>query len=62
MPYFSKSQKSNKVITLLNEAIVILSAVGIPIADKTERGLERMAMAFLAVAGVTDDWKLALHS
>jgi hypothetical protein len=56
MPYFNKSQKYNKIVQLLEEAITILSSVGIPISDKTERSLERMAMAFLAVAGVTKQW------
>ncbi len=59
MSYFSQSQKSNKTIELLNEALIILAAVGLPIVNKTERSLERMAMAFLAVAGVTGNWKSA---
>jgi BsuBI/PstI restriction endonuclease domain/BsuBI/PstI restriction endonuclease HTH domain len=59
MPYFSKSQKAASLIQLFEEAITILSAVGIPIANKTERNLERMAMAFLAVAGVTKYWNEA---
>jgi hypothetical protein len=36
-----------------------LSSVGIPISDKTERSLERMAMALLAVAGVSNHWQEA---
>lgn len=59
MSYFSNSQKPQKVVQLLEYAVEILSSVGIPIADKTERSLERMAMAFLAVAGVTENWKTA---
>jgi hypothetical protein len=53
MPYFSKSKKAPQIIQLLEEAIIILASVGIPVADKTERSLERMAMAFLALVGVT---------
>jgi type II restriction enzyme len=59
MPYFNKSQKDSQTVQLLEEAITILSSVGIPVSDKTERSLERMAMAFLAVAGVTKHWKEA---
>lgn len=59
MPYFNKSQKDSQTVQLLEEAITILSSVGIPVSDKTERSLERMAMAFLAVAGVTKQWKEA---
>ncbi len=44
------------MVTLIEEAIDILAFVGIPIANQTERGLEKMAMAFLAVAGVTEKW------
>lgn len=56
MKYLKRSQKSKAVIEIIEEAIEILAAVGIPIEDKTERSLERMAMAFLAVAGVTKQW------
>lgn len=59
MPYFSKSKKTPTTTQLLEEAITILASVGIPVADKTERNLERMAMAFLAVIGVTKHWKEA---
>jgi BsuBI/PstI restriction endonuclease domain/BsuBI/PstI restriction endonuclease HTH domain len=62
MPYFSKSQKSKRIVQLLEEAIEILAAVGLPIAGKTVRELERMAMAFLAVSGVTNEWKTASDS
>ena len=43
----------------MEESITILSSVGIPVTGKTDRSLERMAMAFLAVAGVTRNWKEA---
>ncbi|HOY96786.1 MAG TPA: BsuBI/PstI family type II restriction endonuclease [Catalimonadaceae bacterium] len=53
--YIPKSVKSRKVKKLINEALHILESVGIPI-EKTERGLERMAICFLAVAGIEEDW------
>lgn len=56
MEYFNKSNKAKATIKQLNEALDILSQVGIPIAEKTERSLEKMAMTFLAVAGVTKSW------
>ncbi len=59
MEYFSKSKKAKATISLLNEAIDILTQIGIPIEDKTERSLEKMSMTFLAVAGVTKSWKEA---
>lgn len=57
MPYFSKSKKTASLAQLFEEAIDILASVGIPVSDKTERSLERMAMAFLAVVGVNKSWK-----
>ena len=57
--YISKSTKSKSVQRIINEALEILEGVGIPFADKTERSLERMAVCFLAVAGVTKDWSKA---
>lgn len=59
MKYFSKSKKEESTVTLLNEAIDILIQINIPIENKTERSLEKMAMTFLAVAGVTKSWKEA---
>lgn len=58
--YLSKSTKSKSVQKIINEALDILECVGIPINTKSERGLERMAECFLAVAGVTKDWSKAL--
>lgn len=55
--YIPKSKKSAPVKQLINEALDILNSVGIPFAGKRERGLENMATAFLAVAGVTKSWK-----
>ena len=56
--YITKSSKPEHVTTLTNEALDILDSVGIPI-DKTERGLERMAICFMAVAGVKKAWEEA---
>jgi type II restriction enzyme len=44
---------------MINEALDILESVGIPLENKTERSLERMAVCFLAVASVTDKWSKA---
>lgn len=57
--YLKKSKKQAHTKKLINEAIDILQSVGIPIAGKRERGLESMAMAFLAVAGIEKNWKEA---
>jgi type II restriction enzyme len=57
--YFTKSNKALHIKAMLNEAVEILSSVGIPLEGKTQRQMERMAMCFLAVAGVTDSWKAA---
>jgi BsuBI/PstI restriction endonuclease domain/BsuBI/PstI restriction endonuclease HTH domain len=56
--FLQKSTKSKSVQKIINEALDILESVGIPM-DKTERGLERMAVCFLAVAGVTKAWSQA---
>ena len=57
--YIVNSIKSKSVQRLINEALDILESVGIPMNTKTDRGLERMAVCFLAVAAVTKDWKKA---
>ncbi len=57
--YISKSSKSESVQKIINEALDILESVGIPMNTKSERGLERMAICFLAVADVTKDWSKA---
>ncbi|WP_020606065.1 BsuBI/PstI family type II restriction endonuclease [Spirosoma spitsbergense] len=57
--YIPKSTKSAKVQHLVNEALDILDSVGIPVNTKSERGAEKMAQAFLAVANVTEDWTTA---
>ncbi len=57
--YLLKSSKAEELIDVIEEAIDVLSFVGIPIEGKTERALERMAMSFLAVAGISRTWKEA---
>ncbi len=57
--YIPKNAKSKPVQKIINEALEILECVGIPMTSKTERGLERMAVCLLAVAGVTKDWSKA---
>lgn len=54
--YINKNLKPQKIQVLVNEALTILNDVGIPLEDKTERALEKIAMCFLAVANVTTDW------
>lgn len=56
--YITKSTKSLPVQQIINEALDILESVGLPM-KKTERALERMAVCFLAVAGVTKNWSEA---
>lgn len=53
-------QKSAPVKSLINEALLFLKACGIPTEALTPRGLEMMAMAFLAVAdvGSSSEWPL----
>ena len=55
--YLLISHKTEINKKLINEALDILQGVGIPFSGKKLRGLESMAMAFLAVAGVTKTWK-----
>ena len=57
--FIPKSKKSKSIKKVINEALEILENVGIPLNTKTERGLEKMAVCFLAVAGVTKDWRKA---
>jgi len=59
MAYLESSKKPEKVKVIINEAIDLLVKMGIPVEDKTERSLERMAMALLAVAGVVNNWSEA---
>jgi hypothetical protein len=55
--YIPKSNKSEPIQKLINEALEILESSGIPFDKKTPKGLQSMAMAFLAVAGITKSWK-----
>lgn len=50
--------KPSEVQRLIEQALHILHKLGIPLENLTARGLERMAMAFLAVADVktSEDW------
>jgi len=57
--YITKSTKSVTTQKMINEALEILESVGIPLEGKTERSMERMAVCFLAVASITDDWSKA---
>ncbi len=57
--HFPNSRKSEQIKKLLNEAVEVLSSLGIPIDGLTQRRLEKMAMSFLAVAGVTQTWSQA---
>jgi BsuBI/PstI restriction endonuclease domain/BsuBI/PstI restriction endonuclease HTH domain len=56
--YIPKSIKSTANQLLINEALDILESVGIPM-NKPQRALEKMGICFLAVAGVTKNWKEA---
>jgi hypothetical protein len=56
--YIPKSKKSLPIQQIINEALDILDNVGIPL-NKTDRALERIAVCFLAVAGVTKNWNEA---
>lgn len=53
------SMKSRTVKRLLNEALEIMDAVGIPVEDTTIRRRERMAVCMMAVGGVTRKWSQA---
>lgn len=60
--YITRSTKSQSVQKIINEALGILDSVGIPLNTKTERGMEKMAVCFLAVAGVKKDWSKAVEN
>jgi hypothetical protein len=57
--YNIKSTKPENLQKLINQALEILESVGIPFDKKTPKALQSMAMAFLAVAGITKSWKEA---
>lgn len=62
--FIPKSKKPAPIKEVINGALAILKDTGIPFENLTPRRKERMAMAFLAVAGVTDtaQWKNARQS
>lgn len=57
--YQPNSNKNENTKRLINEALDVLEAVGIPFDRKTESALERMAQCLLAVAGITNEWTQA---
>jgi len=59
--FVSPKGKPQKQVRLLNEALLILTKLGIPLEGLKPRELEKMAMAFLAVADVkrSADWPRA---
>ncbi|QQR87315.1 MAG: restriction endonuclease [Flavobacteriales bacterium] len=57
--YLPETTKSAAVKRVLNEALDILIAVGIPAAAEPIRRRERMAACMMAVAGVTKKWSAA---
>lgn len=65
MPDFiPDSMKSSSIKKVINDALYILNSLGIPFDGMTERRLERMGMAFLAVVDVklSNQWKDAKQS
>jgi hypothetical protein len=50
-----KKPNKNRLEKLVADALEILSAFGIPVAEETKRRQTRMAKAFIAVAGMTAD-------
>ncbi|MEO8890919.1 MAG: BsuBI/PstI family type II restriction endonuclease [Coleofasciculaceae cyanobacterium] len=50
--YISQSQKPEQLQKLINEALYILSSFGVPVEGISKRRMERIAMAFLAVANL----------
>lgn len=57
--YISKSSKPEQLRLLINEALYMLDKFGVPLEGISQRRMERVAMAFLAVANVKEssDWK-----
>jgi len=58
LQYIIQSDKPKQLQKLINEALYILSKFGIPVEGMSKRRMERVAMAFLAVANVKTetDW------
>ena len=59
MQHLKNNNKSDKIKKILEQTIEVIVRVGIPIENQTERRIERMAMALLAVAGVVSKWSEA---
>jgi DNA (cytosine-5)-methyltransferase 1 len=59
--FIAKSDKQKRTAKLINEALFVLSKLGIPVVGMKPRELEKMAMAFLAVADIkrSADWSIA---
>jgi DNA (cytosine-5)-methyltransferase 1 len=59
--FVARSDKPARLVKLLNEALFVLGKLGIPLDGLKPRELEKMAMAFLAVADVkrSADWPRA---
>lgn len=57
MNFLKDSKKSVEVKALLNQALRVLSAVGIPLENKTSKALEKMAACFMALVGVRLSWE-----
>ena len=59
--YVINQDKPAKLVKLVNESLLVLSKLGIPLDGLRPRELEKMAMAFLAVADVkrSADWSKA---
>ncbi len=57
--YISKSDKPEQLQQLINEALYMLDQFGVPLEGVSQRRMERIAMAFLAVANVrqSSDWQ-----
>jgi len=57
------NKKAKNIKTVINEALYILNSLGIPFEGMSERRLEKMAMAFLAVVDVkrSRQWANAKH-
>ncbi|MEO7300587.1 MAG: BsuBI/PstI family type II restriction endonuclease [Verrucomicrobiota bacterium] len=59
--FVTNAAKPPKMVKLFNEGLLVLSKLGIPLEGLKPRELEKMAMAFLAVADVkrSSDWPKA---
>ncbi len=59
--FITHKEKPTKLVKLFNEALLILSKLGIPVDGLKQRELEKMAMSFLAVVDVkrSADWPKA---